>query len=190
MRSAVGQAGNAYNQANQTAANLGGQAGAIGGNLTPFFTAEMMNPQGLGQQGVAAETSAAMGGAGGANAGLVGQAAQRASASRNAGGFQSALDQAARERSKAEAGSAEGIAAQNEQLKESQRQAGAEGLQKMYGTDVSGQLQSQGQEAQDIETEAKANQTGWLQNTLGIINALKPGYASGKGFSMGGGGAS
>jgi hypothetical protein len=38
----------------------------------------------------------------------------------------------------------------------------------MYGTDTSGMLQSQGQEANDINAESEANKTGWLQNALAI----------------------
>jgi hypothetical protein len=173
MRSAVNNAGQAFNTAAQTGATLGGRAGEISGDLTPFYTAEMMNPQGIGQKGLAAETSAALGGAGGANAGIAGEAAQRASAMRNPGAFQAALDSAARERQKAAAGASENIAAGNEQLKEQQRQAGAGGLEKMYGTDVSGQLESQGQEAQDINAQTNANNTGWFQNTMRFLNYLK-----------------
>src|SRR5882757_2058496 len=140
MRNAVGQASNAANIAGSTGATLGGEAQGIGANLTPFLTAEMLHPQGLGQEGIAAETGAALGGAGGATAGLVGQGMQRAAVSRNAGGFQAALADAARQRMKAAAGASEGIAAGNESLKQQQMQEGAKGLQGMYGTDTSGML--------------------------------------------------
>jgi hypothetical protein len=170
MRSAVNQASNAYNQANNTSATLGGEAQGIGANLTPFLTQEMLHPQGLGQQGITAETSAALGGAGGAMSAFNGEAAQRAGASRNAGGFQAALDDASRQRMKAAAGSSEGIQANNENLKQTQQQEGAKGLQGMYGTDTSGMLESQGQEANDINAETNADKSGWLQNTLGILN--------------------
>lgn len=174
-RNAQSQAGSAYNTAASTGATLGGEAQGIGANLTPFLTEEMLHPQGIGQTGIAAEEGAALGGAGGANAGLVGQANQRAAVSRNAGGFQAALDDAARQREKAAAGASEGIAANNEKVKLNQQQQGAEGLEHMYGVDTSGMLQSQGQEANDINAEVNAGKSGWLQNTLGIINALKGG---------------
>lgn len=175
LRSAVNQANSAFNTAESTGAQLGAEGQGIGANLTPFLTQEMLHPQGVGQTGLAAETAAAEAGAGGANAGLVGQANQRAAVSRNAGGFQAALDDAARQRDKAAAGSSEGITAGNEMLKQQQSQEGAQGLQHMYGTDTSGMLQSQGQEANDINAETNANKTGWLQNSLAIVNALKPG---------------
>lgn len=173
MRSAVGQANAAYNQANTTAGQLGAEAQGIGANLTPFLTQEMLHPQGIGQTGIGAETGAALGGAGGATAGLTGQAMQRAGASRNAGGFQAALDDAARQRIKAGGDASEGIQAQNEQMKMKQQQQGAEGLNSMYGTDTSGMLKSQENETGDINAEVNANNSGWLQNTVGLLKALK-----------------
>jgi hypothetical protein len=175
MRSAQGQAGSAYNQANNTATQLGGEAQGIGANLTPFLTQEMLHPQGLGQAGVGAETAAALGGAGGAGAGLTGQAMQRAGVSRNAGGFQAALDDAARQRMKAAAGASEGIAAGNENLKQQQMQEGAAGLGKMYGTDTSGMLSSQGQEAEDINAEMNASKYGWLQQAQSLVKQAATG---------------
>lgn len=185
IRSAVGQAGNAYKQATSTADQLGAEAQGIGSNLTPVLTAEMLHPQGLGQEGIGAETGAALGGEGGAAAGLMGAANQRAAASRNAGGFGANLDAIARDRMKAAGTASEGIQAQNQNLMEQQRQAGAAGLGKMYGVDTSGMLESQGQEAQDINAEIAGNKTGWLQNTMDIIKTLNPAGKVG-GMSFGG----
>ena len=172
MRSAVNNAGSAFKGAQDTAATLGGEGQGIQGNLTPFLTNEMLHPQGLGQEGIGAETGAALGGAGGAASGLVGGALQRAAASRNAGGSDAALDSIARERMKAAGTASEGIQAQNQNLMEQQRQSGAAGLGKMYGIDTSGMLESQGQEANDINAQAGAGQSGWLQNTLNIIKTI------------------
>jgi hypothetical protein len=171
MRSAVNQASNAANTAANTGAELGSEAQTIGSQITPFLTQEMLHPQGIGQTGIAAEQAAAEGGAGGATAGLTGQAVQRAAASRNAGGFQAALDNAARERTKAAAGASEGIQAGNEQAKLNQQQEGEQGLQKMYGTDTSGMLDATGQISHDVSAEAQANNSGWLQDSLGMVNA-------------------
>jgi hypothetical protein len=184
MRDAVDQAKSAYNQATNTAATLGGQAQNIGSQITPFLTQEMLHPQGLGQEGIGAETGAALGGAGGANAGLVGQAMQRAGASRNAGGFQAALGDAARERTKAAAGASEGIMAGNENLKQTQRQEGERGLQGMFGTDTSGMLSSQGQEANDINAEVNANKTGWLQDAGQLVDMASKGAKLAGGFGV------
>ena len=172
MRSAVRSGEDAFNNANSTANTLGGEAQGIGSELTPFLTQEMLHPQGIGQTGLSAETGAALAGAGGAASGLTGAANERAAVSRNAGGFSAALDDAARQRAKAAAGASEGITAGNEQLKQQQVQEGAGGLQRMYGTDTSGMLESMGQEAPDINAQVNANKTGWLQNTLAIMDTL------------------
>ena len=172
IRNAVNQAGQSYNQATNTADELGAEAQGIGSNLTPFLTQEMLHPEGLGQEGIAAETGAALGGAGGAAAGLTGQAVQRAGASRNAGGFQAALDDAARQRMKAASGASENIQAQNENLKQTQQQEGARDLENEYGTDTSGMLNSMNQEHEDVNSEVNANNSGWLQNTMGVLNGI------------------
>ena len=172
MRGAQSQASNAFTNAQNTSTDLGSEAQGIGSNLTPFLTQEMEHPQGFSQQDLSAQTGAALAGAGGANAGIVGQANQEAATTHNAGGFQAVLDDAARQRSKAAAGASEGIAAQNAQLKQTQQQEGAAGLGKLYGTDTSGMLDAMGQQNQDINSEVNANNSGWLQNTLGVISAI------------------
>ena len=170
LRNAVNQASSAYNEANNTANTLGGEAQGIGANLTPFLTQEMLHPQGIGQTGLSAETAAAEAGAGGAASGLTGVANQRAAVSHNAGGFSAALDDAARQREKAAAGVSEGITGENEMLKQKQMQEGAAGLGSMYGTDTSGMLKAESLLPEDVNAEANANKSGWLQNTLGILD--------------------
>ena len=155
---------------------LGGEAQGIGANVTPFLRpGRCLHPQGLGQAGIGAEESAALGGAGGANSGLVGGAMQRAAVSRNAGGYQAALADASRQRDKAAAGASEGIEAQNENLKQQQQQEGATGLQNQYKTDTSGMLEAMGQQAGDINAEAKAGESGWLQNAQSIWQQVASG---------------
>jgi hypothetical protein len=189
MRGAQSQASNAEQTASNTATNLGSQAQGIGSNLTPFLTQEMEHPQGFSQQDLSAQTSAALGGAGGADAGIVGQANQEAATTHNSGGFQAVLDDAARQRTKAAAGASEGIAANNANLKQTQQQEGAEGLSKMYGTDTSGMLEAMGQEPNDINSEVNAGNSGWLQQSMGVLGALGGGAsgagAMGVGFGKG-----
>lgn len=186
MRSAQSQASKAYQTAANTGTQLGAEAQGIGANLTPFLTQEMLNPQGYSQQDRSAMLASDLAGAGGANAGLVGEANKEAATTRNAGGFQAALDDAARQRSKAAAMGSENIAAKNADLKQNQMQEGAAGLGKLYGTDTSGMLDAMGQESRDIDTEAQAGQSGWLQNTLSVIKALKSGGIPGMGSGGGG----
>ena len=171
-RNAVNQATTAGNTAASTGATLSGESQGIGANLTPFLTQEMLHPQGLGQEGIGAEESAALGGAGGAAAGLTGMADQRAAATHNAGGYQAALADEARSREKAAAGASDGIQAQNENLKQQQQQEGASGLGGLYKTDTSGMLEAMGQEAPDVNAETNAGKSGWLQNGLAILNTI------------------
>ncbi len=173
MRSSVNNANNATQTAANTGAGLGAEAQGIGSNITPFLTEEMLHPQGYSQQDIAAQQAAGEAGAGGANAGIVGMANKEAATSRNAGGFQAALADAARQRSKAAAGTSEDIAARNADLKQTQSQEGAKGLQGLYGTDTSGMLESTGQEARDIDAATTGGQSGWLQNTMGILKTLQ-----------------
>ena len=180
LRSAQNQAGAAATTAADTGSQLGQEAQGIGSTLTPFLTEELQHPQGYSQQDTSAMLAAGMGGAGGATSGVTGQANLEAARSGNAGGFQAALDDAARSRSKASAGSAEGIAADNAQLKTQQQQDAAKGLQGMYGTDTSGMLSSMGQEAPDINAEVNAGKSGWLQNLTGLMSTIN-GSAQGAG---------
>ena len=55
-----------------------------------------------------------------------------------------------------------------------QRAGALKQLEGLYGTDVGAQLKAQSLVPEDIDAWAKANQTGWLQNTAMMIDALKP----------------
>ena len=180
-RNAVNQASAATNTAGSTASTLGGEAQGIGANVPPpFLTQEMLHPPraGSGRHPGAEESAALEWRAGGANSGLVGGAMQRAAVSRNAGGYQAALADASRQRDKAAAGASEGIEAQNENLKQQQQQEGATGLQNQYKTDTSGMLEAMGQQAPDINAEANAGKSGWLQNAMGILGTIEQGASA------------
>jgi hypothetical protein len=164
MRSAVNNANNAFTQANNTADSLNGAASSISGNLTPFLTQRMEHPEGYSQQDTSAMLAAGLGGA----------ANKEAAVTRNAGGFQAALSDAARQRMKAAAGTSEGIAAQNANLKQTQQEEASKQLQGLYGTDTSGMLNAMNQEHEDVNSSIEGNKTGWLQNTLNIMAALNP----------------
>lgn len=183
MRNAQNQSGSAYNQANNAASQYGAEGQGIGSTLTPFLTSELEHPQGYSQGDESAMLAAGLGGAGGADSGIAGQANEEAAVSRNAGGFQSALDDAARQRMKASAGMSEGIAAKDADLKQQQQQDAARGLQGMYGTDTSGMLDAMNQEHGDINSEVNAGNSGWLQNTMGVLSTLG-GMAGGAGTFM------
>jgi len=184
MRDAVNRAKQAEETAANTGARLGEQAEGISANLTPFLTSELQHPQGYSQGDTSAMLAAGLGGAGGATSGITGLANKEAATSRNAGGFQSALADAARQRMKAAAGASEGIAATNANLKQTQQQDAARGLQGMYGTDTSGMLGAMGQEANDINAEVNASKTGWLQNANQLMDTVSKGAKIAGGFGV------
>jgi hypothetical protein len=178
MRSAVNQANSLENNASSTAAGYGSGAANISSTLIPFLTRELNNPGGISQQDQTAMLSASQGGAGGLAGGLATKANERAGATGNASGVTSALDDIARQRMKAAGGGAEAIAGQNAETKLNQQQEGAEGLSKLYGTDVGAQLGAMGVQNNAIGQEVNANSHGWFQNLTSMIAALRGGSQS------------
>lgn len=172
-RAAVGQANNLQGTAGTQAAQANSSAAGVNSTLNPFLTSELLHPQGFSQGDTTSMLSAGQAGAGGATAGVTGQANLTAARTRNAGGFGSALDAAARSRQQAAAGSSEGIAGQNAQLKQTQQQAGASGLQGLYNTDSSNALKALGIQDSAIGTETQAGNSGWLQNATNVLKAVR-----------------
>jgi hypothetical protein len=115
-----------------------------------------------------------LGAAGGAASGSVGEEGLRAARSRNVGGSAGVLDEAAREKMRTSAGVGLDVAAKDAMLKAQQRAGALKQLEGLYGTDVGAQLKAQSLVPEDIDAWAKANQTGWMQNTAMMIDALKP----------------
>lgn len=171
-RSAQNAAGAANKTAGTTAGTYGSAAGGIGSTLVPFETKMLTNPTGESQQDIGAQITQRLAGAGGATAGLSGAASKMGATTRNPNGFESALDAAARERMKAGAGVGSDIAAENAKIKLGQQSDAAKTLGGLYNTDVEGQIKSQGEQADDINAQTKAGSEGWLQNGLGLVNAL------------------
>lgn len=174
IRSATGAAQQAASTAAQTGAGYGAGATSIGGMLVPQLEADVTNPQGYGTQAENLMLGQGLGAAGGATSGIVGEEGLRAARSRNVGGSAGVLDEAAREKMRTSAGVGLDVATKNAQVQQQQRQSALKQLEGIYGTDVGAQLKAQSLVPEDIDAWAKANQTGWLQNTMGIIGALKP----------------
>lgn len=171
-RQQVGQANDTFKTATGNAAQYGGNASAIGGNLTPFLTQRMLNPQGFSQGDMGAMLANAFGSAGGATSGITGQANLQAGRSRNDAGFSTALDDAARQRAAAAAQTSEGIAANNANLKQDQSNNAARMLQGLYGTDVGAQNEALNTANQATQTGIEAGKSGWLQNMTNLLSAI------------------
>lgn len=163
-------------KAEQTAATTAGQESANAaqarGLLTPFYRGEMMaqhavTPQQQQELMTAAEAPLAA-----SAATTAGQAASQAARTRNTAGFSPALDQAARERQQA-LGTASGqIAAQDVLGAKQMQQEGAAGMAGLYGQDTDAMLKAMGQESQDINAQIEAGKSGWLQNSMAVLNTL------------------
>lgn len=172
MRDAASQALNAANTAGQTATGYGAGASTIGSTLVPQLSRQLQNPSGYSQQDIGAMLSSALASSGGSTSGLYGAAGKEAMTTRNPMGFSGALDAAAMQRNKANASASEGISAKNADVKLNQQEQAGDMLSRLYGMDVSAQNTAAGQVAPDVNASVNANNSGWLQNVLGIIKAL------------------
>ena len=185
----IKKATQAASQAAGTAAKTGGEYGEaaqdVSGTLVPQLKGDVTNPQGIQPTAKNAMLVSGLEGAGGVASGIAGEEGLRSARSRNIGGSAGVLDEAAREKMRTSAGVGLDVATKNAMLQQQQRASALKGLEGLYGTDVGAQLKAQSLVPEDIDAWAKANQTGWLQNTLATIDALKP-KASAGGFSMGG----
>lgn len=164
--------------AGTTGGNYGAAAGQIGGNIVPFLEGQVNNPTGFSSTDMNNMLVANQQAAGGATSGITGQANLQAERTRNAGGFASALDQAARDRAMAQSQGALQIQNENANLKQKKQMEASQQLGGLYGTDVSAELRAMGILPEDVNAGANAGRSGWLQNTLGVIGALKPGGGS------------
>jgi hypothetical protein len=186
MRAAQGQANNLQSTDQSNAANYGSNASNINAQLMPFLTQRLNNPQGYSQGDLGAMLSNALGSSGGATSGITGQANLTAGRTRNAAGLDTALGDAARQRMKTNAGTAEGIAANNAQLKQTQQSDAAKMLSGLYGTNVGAQSDANSNRVGAINAETTAGQSGWLQNMLAVQKQMTDSAAAAA-KAMGGG---
>jgi hypothetical protein len=164
----------AQKSAKQAAATAASRASTLGqeaqGELKPleqFDIQNLTNPQGFGQRGVMEMLTAAEAGTGGGAGDLVTQTERGAAARHNLGGGSSAMeDEISRNRLKALASTSEGIAGQDVQLKEKQREGAAADLGNLYGINTKGMLDSMDIQNKNINTQVEAGKSGWFQNLM------------------------
>ena len=142
---------------------FGGQAAQEGAQLNPFFSQEMKAQHGFTPGQTNELLTNAEGGAGGAFGGADGQINANAARTGNATTITKSLDEMARDKAKAAAGSSEGIAAQDVAGAKQENQAGAQGMQGLYGINTQAQLASMKQADQGIQTEQATQGQNWLQ---------------------------
>lgn len=157
--------------AGEDAAQAGAQASSDEAQLTPFASQEM-HAQHLYTPGQENELLTAAGaGIGGAAGAAEGEANREAARTRNASGFAKDLDLMARDRAKTAAGISEGIAGQDVMGAKQLNQEGANLMGNLFQTDTAKQENMMNLQREDTADEVKAGQSGWLQNTMGLMKA-------------------
>lgn len=173
--------------ASKSAANtLGTQAGTlfsegqgIQSQLLPFLRGEMTANHAFTPEQLNELLTSAGAGAGGASGSLGGEAELAAARTGNSAGTGALLDKIARAKSQGLAKANESIAGQDvgETLK--MHQAGAEGMENLYGADTGDALKAAGLQNQAIEDQIKASDTGgWMRNLIGSVATLSGGAGS------------
>lgn len=182
-RAAKSTAQNVGNQATAGATEYGTNAAAIGTGLIPQLQGRATAPPGYGAALPGMLSSTAANAA--ANAHNARQSAGlRALRTGNAAG-QGAVDVAAAQAGgQNETSAIQGILGQNAQLENQQQESALNQLSGLYGTNVNAQTNMLNAGSNAANAMTNANKAGWLQNTVGVINALKPSGSVGK-FGIG-----
>lgn len=184
------QAKKTFNESQGVFTGAQGNANDLYSKLFPIFQGEATNPQGFGAKDLASMNTASQQSVGGSTAGAVGEGDLAGARTRNAGSFAPALDEAVRSGQRQLSTNALDIQGKNAALKQAQQQAGISGMSGLYGQNSSDMLSALGLSNQSTQTGLEAGKSGWFQNMLGLITALKPGGSAGGGnpasFSFGG----
>jgi hypothetical protein len=173
-RDTSGAAGNNAKTGQALASTYGDRASSGYNVLTPTLNKMATSPQGFDPQTMANMTTAAKQSIGGATAGIVGQGMQRAAATNNAGSFGPAATQIAHDATAQLSDAALGIQNRDAMLKEQHREQGIQGLEGLYGENVGAGENALGLSTGALNAQTNARQSGWLQNTLGVLGALNP----------------
>jgi hypothetical protein len=172
MRQAQQQASDAYKTADQTSQQYGAAANQVGSTLIPGLEREANNPEGYTPEEMNDQLVAGEQGAGGANAGIVGQANLNAARNRNSAGESAVLDEAARDKTKQLSENALNVQNKSADLGQQKQTAAQKQLGSIYGTDTSADLEAQGLLPKDVEAESDAGKSGWFQNMTSLITTL------------------
>lgn len=174
-RSVQGTAKAGNKAATGTAGNLGAQSSQIGSTIIPGLETEATHPTGYTPEQLNAQRVASQQGLGGAASGITGQANLEAARTRNAGGFAAALSEAARAKGRQGSQNEVELQSRNADLAQKKQQMAQSQLAGLYGTDLTGQLKAMGLANEDLNTALEAGKSGWYQNALAGINAVKGG---------------
>jgi hypothetical protein len=171
-RSLQSTAQNAANTAGTTGAGYGSDASSISKTLIPTLNYEATGQAGLTPTQKNQMLVAANQGSGGAAGGVAGTAGLRAGIAKNSGSLSGTLDAAARARTQAASEAGLNVENKSTDIANQKQAAALSQLQGLYGTDVSAQLKAMGLVAPDVNASTTAGNSGWLQNTMGVIGGL------------------
>lgn len=166
----------AASTASSNAGGYGADASNIGGSLVPQLQKQATNPTGFTPTQQNNMLVAGEQGAGGANAGIVGQAGLMAGRTRNNGALSTVLDSAARAKTQQLSQNALGVANQNANLQVKQQADAQKELAGLYGTNVNAQLGNERLVPEDLQAEAPNTYQdilGGVGAASGLIGALK-----------------
>lgn len=153
--------------ATSNAGSYGSDASNIGSALVPQLQKQATNPTGYTPTQQNNMLVAGEQGAGGANAGIVGQAGLTAARTHNNGALSGVLDSAARSKQQTLSQNALGVQNKQADLQQRQMDSAQKGLEGLYGTNVNAQLGNERLVPEDLQAEAPNN----FQDVLGGINA-------------------
>jgi hypothetical protein len=166
------------------AGQTGGQAAAESAQLNPFFSQEMRATHSLTPEQQNQMLTAAEAGSGGTFGGAEGQINRDAARTGNATSITKSLDEMARDKAKANAGASEGIAAQDAAGVNALHEAGAAGMQGLYGTNINAQLNAMKGTTEAAQADMAAN-PGALSKIEGILNTASNAAGTAmKGYQM------
>jgi hypothetical protein len=171
-RSATNEAKNQLKTTNAIGAGYNTQAGNLYGSLEPQLESEATNPQGYSKSDLSAMQTASAQGLGGSTAGITGQANLNTARTRNSAGYGADLDQAAQTADQTQSQNDLDIQAANANLKQQQQQTALSSLGSLYNTGVSAGESYYGMAPSTINAQTNAGNSGWLQNTEGVLSSL------------------
>jgi hypothetical protein len=172
MRAAQSQSKNNYDVANRTATGAASRADQIGSSLIPGLEQQANNPTGYSPQEMNDQLVAGEQGAGGANAGIVGQANLDVARSHNSAGYTAALGEAAREKTRTLSQNALDVKGKSADLAQKKQMYAQGQLGHLYDTNTDENLRAQGLSNEAVQTEVQAGQSGWFQNMQQLIKTL------------------
>lgn len=172
MARGSGTAQAAANNAQGFSKQLQGNAQNTYSALFPELTSQAMNPQGMSPSDLSAARTEAMEGAGGTQAGAVGQGALLASRTKNPGAASAAIAESARDAGNQLSRANLGLRGQNVRLKEQQRQQALTGLEGLEGQQIGGANNALGIVPEAVNADTRAAQSDpWNQFFSGLAGA-------------------